>query len=148
METAPKHWVAGLVRRWHNNPDLSHYTDHTAAHSGRMAVIAVRIGWHDILAAIITHDAGEIDCGDMPYPVKKANPELASELSALELCSRFYMGIFVHTTKDQERRIKFLDKLDAYYFAMHYSPHLKDTVEWSDHENWLEIEADSLGVII
>lgn len=125
----PKQWMAGLVRRWHANPYLAHTNDSTAAHSGRMAAMAVNLGWIDILPAIVTHDTGEIVTGDIPWGQKSSDTE------SRERDARIAMGL--ETGGYDDPRVKFLDRLDAYLWAWMYEPVLMTETEWRDQRFWL-----------
>jgi len=78
--------LAGQVIRYHTWPHLRQQS--VGEHSWQVARIIMSISteryWAKLLPHAITHDIGEIGTGDVPYPVKKNNPELSAMFHALE----------------------------------------------------------------
>jgi hypothetical protein len=140
-------WLATFTRRWHSNPDLCHTVDPVGAHSGRMGVLALQI-WgggasRDLLAACLCHDLGESVTGDIPASAK-CNPRLAGPLGVAEDRALAEMGMAYDLSTDDARRLKFLDRLDAYYWARHHAPHVLARDDWPKALAWLQREADDL----
>jgi hypothetical protein len=142
-------WLATFVRRWHTNPDLCHTVDPIGAHSGRMAVLALHF-WPDarreLLVACLCHDLGERVTGDAPYEVKRSCPELAGILDVLEIRALRDMGMRYELTMTDYRRLKYLDRLDAYFWARHHAPHVLAQDDWRESLAWLQREADTLNI--
>ncbi len=142
-------WLATFTRRWHTNPDLCHTVDPVGAHSARMGVLALQI-WgagasRDLLMACLCHDLGESVVGDMPATAKH-DPRLAGPLGIAEDRALAAMGLAFDLSADDARRLKFLDRLDAYHWAAHHAPHVLARDDWRASLAWLVSERDSLGV--
>ena len=142
-------WLATFTRRWHTNPDLCHTVDPVGAHSARMGVLALQI-WgagasRDLLVACLCHDLGESVVGDMPATAKR-DPRLAGPLGIAEDRALAAMGLAFDLSADDARRLKFLDRLDAYHWAAHHAPHVLARDDWRASLAWLVSECDSLGV--
>ena len=132
---------ATMVRRWHTNPHLSHTVDPVGYHSGRMAILALKLWPNDnhLRDACLTHDLGEFASGDIPYDGDKTTANMVSDKWSRD------NDLDAHLVYPG-RRLKFLDKLDAYLWARHHAPHvLKDTA-WQSQKYWLQSEAKQLGV--
>jgi len=142
----PPPFRAGLVRRWHCNPSLAHLTDTVASHSGRMAALACVL-WPEpsaaLFRAIACHDLGEIATGDVPWPVKQ-DPALKAALDRLEAQALRDMGLAFHVGPDDARRLKLLDRLDAYLFVTQYAPHALDGDGWPAAKAWLFAEQEEI----
>lgn len=148
----PDCWYAGFVARWHagdSEPWLARSGDRVDGHGGRMAVLALHFWWGDasraLLAACVTHDLGEIIAGDAPLGAK-ANPVLRGALAAVEGHALECMGLTVPLLTADRRRLKFLDRLDAYLWAQHHAPGLMERDDWREALDWLRTEAAALGV--
>ena len=142
-------WLASFTRRWHCNPDLCHTVDPVAAHSGRMGILALMI-WgggasRDLLAACLAHDLGESVTGDIPWGAKQ-DDTLRIAATHLEENALHRMGMAFDLTADDARRLKFLDRLDAYLWAKHHAPHVLGQADWLAALSWLIAESESLGV--
>jgi len=138
-----------MVRRWHTNPHLSHTVDHVGYHGGRMAVLAIMFwpGNADLIEACITHDLGEFASGDAPYeakqypPLKEALNEIADGWS-VDNGLDMHLGLGVVNAK----RLKFLDRADAYLWMMHYARRLRWNADWKEQRQWLMHEAIELEI--
>ena len=149
---APTPWLAGFVHRWHAGtcaPWLAHTNDRIDGHGGRMAVLALHF-WpdcsRDLLAACVTHDLGEYVAGDLPWSAKEHNEALAIAVSRTEKRALHDMGFGLRVSGKNTRRLKFLDRLDAYLWAQHHAPHMMDRDDWGTAREWLEREAVAVGV--
>lgn len=140
--TAPQAWLASHVRRWHCNPHLQHTQDPVAAHSGRMGILALTL-WpdasRDLLAACLVHDLGEATTGDVPYPAKR-DDRLRYALTRLEAKALSEMGLLFDMSSLDARRLKYLDRLDAYLWAEHHRPDIVSRPEWAAAKAWLDAE--------
>ena len=151
MINPPEAWLAGMVPRWHAGPSapyLARSGDTNSAHSARMGVLALWF-WPDasraLLVACLTHDLGEFDAGDVPYHAKQdATMRAVHERKEAEARERMRMEFPLHAP--DERRLKFLDRLDPYLLAQIESPHLLERPDWRADREWLEQEAKELGV--
>ena len=108
-----------------------------------MAILALH-SWPDasreLLVACVVHDLGEAATGDVPWPAKRDCPELAGCLDVLEGRARVAMGMDGPWTLDMDdfRRLKFLDRLDAYLWVKHHAPHVLQRDDWKRDEDALE----------
>lgn len=149
----PDCWLAGFVARWHaghSAPWLASSGDTVAAHGARMVSLALRL-WPDasrnLIAACVTHDLGEIATGDAPTHAK-ADATLAGALDRLEDATLHAMGMHIPLSADDRRRLKFLDRLDAYLWAQHHAPALMGRNDWRADRKRLEDMATELGVAL
>lgn len=142
-------WLATFTRRWHANPALAHTHDPVAAHSARMGVLALHF-WgagcsRELLVACLCHDLGEHATGDVPCEAK-ADGTLRSALDRMEEAALHRMGMGYSLSADDARRLKFLDRLDAYLWAEHHAPQLLTRSDWVAAWQWLFVEAAALNV--
>jgi 5'-deoxynucleotidase YfbR-like HD superfamily hydrolase len=144
-------WLASCVARWHagsSAPWLSRSGDTVAAHGARMAALALRI-WPDasrsLIAACITHDLGEYAAGDAPAHAKR-DATLAATLDRIEGQALEAMGMAIPLHAPDARRLKFLDRLDAYLWAQHNAPQIIARDDWRADRDWLDSEARAIGV--
>jgi hypothetical protein len=144
----PTAWLATFTRRWHANPDLCHTVDPVGWHSGRMGVLALHI-WgdgvsRDLLVACLCHDLGEHMTGDVAWPAKQ-DKALGEALDRIEEASLKAMGMAYSLTGDDARRLKYLDRLDAYLWVLHNQPAALERDGWDRALEWLMSEGQSLG---
>lgn len=151
MITVIRAWLATFTRRWHANPDLCHTTDSVGWHSSRMAVLALQI-WpycsRELIVACLYHDLGECVTGDVPWAVKRAHPELARMLNEIEGVASQDMGALHPIDAADCRRLKYLDRLDAYLWVKHHAPHILTRGDWRECRAWLKKQSSALGVAI
>ena len=133
-------WLASHVRRWHANPALAHTQDPVAAHSARMGILALTI-WPDasraLLVACLTHDLGEHATGDVPTTAKQ-DPQLRDALDRIEAQAIAAMGLQSDLTLTDQRRLRHLDRLDAYLWAEFHRPDLMARDDWRAARAWLD----------
>lgn len=137
---------ATMVRRWHTNPHLSHTIDPVGYHSGRMAILALKLwpcAW-ELVAACLTHDLGEFASGDIPWGAD--NKDQANEV-ADQWSERNALDWHMDVNDFIRVRLKFLDRLDAYLWAKHHAPdHVAKNSDWQAQRGQLLLDAQSLGV--
>lgn len=83
IRTDPR--LAGEVSRYHTWPHLRQQS--VAEHSWQVMRIVLTIypmAPRDLLIHCMAHDVGEIGTGDIPYPIKKENPDLKEIMDELE----------------------------------------------------------------
>ena len=140
-------WRASFIRRWHANPDLCHTVDPVAAHSGRMGILALTLFGKDasraLLTACLVHDLGEWATGDVPFPAKR-DPEFREAADRLETVALADMGLLFDLSPIDARRLKYLDRLDAYLWAEHHAPHVLTGDGWPEQRVWLQAESEAL----
>lgn len=155
MIPSPEPWMATFVTRWHagtSAPWLAHTMDRIGGHGGRMAVLSLHF-WpdasRDLLAACVTHDLGEYVTGDLPCGVKVENPCLCYEVDHVESDALDAMKMNFSPDSDADlRRLKFLDRLDAYLWAQHHAPQIMSREDWVLAGKWLVDEAEAVGVTL
>lgn len=143
-------WRAGRTRRWHANAELEGSGDHTDGHSGRMAVLAICLfpdASAALYAAIAAHDLGEQGLGDVTADAKRADPVLKARLDFAEERSRQGMGLALPPlSADDARRLKFLDRLDAFLWMRLRAPWLEGHADWGRDRDWLRVSGAELGL--
>lgn len=81
MQIAAAYAGAGTAR-WHANPALARSGQTVADHHGRCILLLVLLHPGPVPTALATylalHDMGEARAGDLPYPFKRAYPEVAA----------------------------------------------------------------------
>lgn len=141
-------WLATFVRRWHTNPDLCHTVDPIGWHSSRMAILALQI-WpdcsRDLLVSCLCHDLGESVTGDVPFGAKADN-DLTDRLAMMEVKALIKMRMTWDVSALDHKRLKYLDRLDAYLWAKHHAPHVLTRQDWREALAWLQAEADNLNI--
>lgn len=141
-------WASGFARRWHQNAVMSVFEDFNCAHQGRCGVLVIALfpdHSHDLLKAVITHDAAEFVVGDLSQDFKKVGGELVSG-HALQECNVLNrMGFGFDLSPTDRRRLKLVDRLDAYLFVQLRAPHEVLRNGWPEANAWLRQESRTLG---
>jgi len=126
-------WRSLAVARFHSNPDAAHLGDTNAAHTGRVALLALCL-WptaHAVYRAAVLHDIGEAATGDVSAEVKRLNPDLAAILNRIEGEARAAMDLpAVSLDARDAKKLHLADRLDAYLFIRHRAPHLMAGDGW------------------
>ena len=143
-------WRSTFLRRWHRNPDLAHTPDTLAGHQGRVALIIDHY-WpncrKELIVAALKHDLQETRIGDVCGQAKRDFPSLSFELDKAEAQIAKDMGLCVDLMAGEIRKLKWADKLDAYLWAQHHAPHVLERADWQAQAKWLDLEAESLGLL-
>lgn len=149
MNTLIQHWRAGFVRRWHQNPDTSHVDDYNHGHQGRCGVLVLSL-WpectKELLAAAVTHDLREIVTGDIAGPLKSEHPDAFAAMEHLGDAWEVRNGFAFVLSAQDKKRLKFVDRLDAYLLVKHRAPNLLSGDDWQLAHGWLIEVALNLGV--
>lgn len=142
--------------RWHASPwpALRNSGDDTAAHSNRMAKLALWL-WPDasreLLAAIVLHDSAEGGpggTGDVPGPSKVGTFGGALAIRTAEIeRERGTCRWLWHLTADDCRRLWFVDALDAFRWVQLCEPRALAYDDWPEARTRLLAEAERLGVL-
>lgn len=118
--------LAGMVKRYHDHPTLREQT--VAEHSWHVARIWLSIfgrGVYDestarVLAFIVHHDSGEFGVGDLPFPVKKNNPDLKVVMDRVEEASLRRLGVSHVPILDFEKdQVKISELVEMAEFGLH-----------------------------
>ena len=115
-------YMAGQVRRWHNNPHIIRQQD-VIQHSGGMATWISLLHPDPsvkLLKAALHHDLPELVTGDMPGWAKRNNPELETLLQRLEdkVNDKFLLVTEADLTEEEIRWLRSCDLFDAWLFAL------------------------------
>ena len=106
-----------------------------------MAILALML-WPDcgkeLLSDCVTHDLGEYVTGDIPWGAPNKDNE--HEADALSDMGMLFASV--------DKRLKFLDQLDAYLWMMHHAPHLARREDWQDQHEKILATSDELGVCL
>ena len=119
--------------------------DRLDGHHARVAQIILQFHHDpsvDLLRAALTHDAGEMDVGDIPSGMKRDMPDVAERLARVEAVSRDTIaGTFPDLSESDQTWLRWADRLDAYLFAQHMGMDMTAT-EWRlAHEEIARLEA-------
>lgn len=110
---------AGQVKRYHTWPVLREQT--VAEHTWQIMRIFTQLFGapdKDVYTFILYHDAGEISCGDLPFPVKAKNELIKREMDKLEDHGLFHMGAPKVTIGDEMKiRVKICDLLEMWEYG-------------------------------
>lgn len=136
-----KIYRSGLVRRWHQNPEMSQFDQNDAAHQWGCAMLLLILHpspSNDLLIYVLTHDVGEIDAGDLANPSKNRQPQLSEMLREFESRSRAEtLGVRLETRqhlKDYaDDWLWLVDKLEAVLFMLTFHPQLAQSRGWPGH---------------
>lgn len=141
-------WSSGFTRRWHMNAAMSCFEDYICAHQGRCGQLVISIFPDhsiELLRAMVTHDAAEFKVGDLSAPFKKVGGNLVAWHANLEARILARMGFGFELTDLDERRLKMVDRLDAYLFVSLRRPSEFKRQGWIKARRWLVNEAYGLG---
>lgn len=140
-------YESGRTRRYHANPLMAHLGQTVADHSWGM--IALLFTLHhspsvNLIGAVTFHDSEERWIGDIPFPFKSAAPDLVKrhEEVGQQFCRMKGIPQF-SLTEEEEKWLKFLDRLEAYMFA---KLHGALDEEWVENNQILHSLAAELGV--
>ena len=130
----PSHlWLSGRVMRWHAHPRMAGTGDRLDGHHGRVAQIILERHPDPsvaLLRAALTHDAGEMIVGDLPWSFKAQMPDVAKRHKLVEEVARDTIaGAFPDLSESDQTWLHWADRLDAYLFAQHHGESMGD-IEW------------------
>lgn len=151
MNNILKAWNAGLVRRWHTQPELCDTVDYDSGHQQRCTIMLL-LFWPDaprwLIIACLIHDQGECDAGDMAGPAKRKHPEIRTLLQIVESDSVREQGFpQPELTEEEKRRIKFVDYLDSYVWMLRNKSSMAKKQAWMLQLEHLYREAGDLGIM-
>ena len=149
MNSVLKAWETGIVKRWHTNTHLCHTIDYTCGHTGRMATMAVYLGWGSLalLEAIATHDRGEKFVGDFSYTFKRSYTQVADTIESIEVKETLAAGFPPsYLTKDETTKLKLLDSVDAVFWMRLHRPDLELRCDWKELVSHVSIGFLEVGV--
>lgn len=129
-----KAWNAGFTKRWHTHPIMSDTVDYDSGHQQRMTILTLLL-WsdasRDLIVATTIHDQGECDVGDLAHPAKKKHPAIRDLAWEIEMQSIADQGlVFPKLSDEDQRRLHFVDWLDAFLFVMRTHPRVLTQSAW------------------
>ncbi|ANJ20734.1 hypothetical protein HYO98_gp77, partial [Dinoroseobacter phage DS-1410Ws-06] len=133
MSTILKAWNAGFVVRWHTNVRMNNFEDRNNAHQHRVGLLLLQFFPWSSREAIIdafTHDQGEVDFADVPYPIKRKHPIIRELGENVETESIEEQGLYQSITKSDKERRAWCDLLDSYLWMLRCVPTLRHRPEW------------------
>ena len=142
-------YEAGSVTRYHTHPRFNRFTQSDGAHSWSVAALIIQIHPNpskELIIAGIMHDTGERFAGDLPAPVKRANPKLAALHAELETKLRaatVHMGDYT-ITKEEAMWLKLSDMLECIMFASITIPEALTTKPWMSLMDTIEAFAETV----
>ena len=122
IHNARKLLRSGLVLRWHQNPDMSGCRETNAEHQWSVAMLVLTMepeASRDLLIAALTHDAGEIDVGDLAFT--SAAPEGYREM---ERDARAALIDIPELSPREHMILAAADRISAYHKMMQWNPSL------------------------
>lgn len=133
-----KFYRSGLVRRWHQNPEMSQFGQNNAAHQwGVVTLVLIMFpnASRELIIAAHTHDVGELDAGDLASPKKELYPEVYEQLQGVEELSRLETlgkNIFhsAYLSDMEKGRLHLCDKLEAALFMLTFNPQSIKNDRW------------------
>lgn len=132
-------YEAGFVQRFHTHTRLARFGQTNGHHS--CGVAALTMALHpmvsiDLLKACITHDQGERFAGDLPSPMKNANPIMAKQHRELE--ERILLTNFLNATPlltvDEQWWLGTMDRLECLMYVILTLPETLDNPGWQRYK--------------
>lgn len=128
---------AGLVKRWHQNPELSPVGQDNAAHQWGVAMLVLMLNPDPSPALIrgaLTHDVGELRCGDLSGPFKQQYKDFANEHAEIETRLRTEMlgELEPDLTLIDQMWLNFCDRFEAILHAKFHRPDLMAIRGWPE----------------
>lgn len=112
--------LAGLVKRYHTWPTIREQT--VAEHTWHVMRIYQTVFFnpqYETLVNILYHDIGEVQTGDIPFPVKAQNPCLKKQMDGLERDALARMNIGLFGISDEEKlKVKICDLLEMHEYGI------------------------------
>lgn len=113
--------MAGQVKRYHTWPAITQQT--VAEHCYHCMRIYYEI-WHElppqVAAYVLYHDSGELVTGDLPYPVKKNNPDLKAAADRVEALALETLGVKLPDLDRLEKnRVKACDLIEMLEYGFY-----------------------------
>lgn len=113
--------LAGSVVRYHTWPMLSRET--VAHHTWNVLRIwdqMFGLPAPDVVRQVLYHDCGEMATGDLPFPIKRNNPDLKTVADRIESEALVNMGVRMRPmTATNKWKLKVCDLLEMMEHAMH-----------------------------
>ena len=144
-------WLSGRVMRWHTNPRLAGTGDRLDGHHARVAQIILEHHPEPsaaLLRAALTHDAGEMDVGDLPGDMKRQMPDVAERHALVEAVSRdLIAGVFPDLSEIDQTWLRWADRLDAFLWAQFHGEDMSQ-LDWRLAREEIARLTSMLGTIV
>lgn len=109
----------GAIKRYHMKQTIKEQA--VSTHSWRMAAIIHSL-WPDcskaLIMAALFHDVSERVTGDIPSPVKRANPALRSELNRVTTEEEIRLDIRYELTLEEQNLLSWVDRFEGCLFCL------------------------------
>lgn len=111
----------GAVRRFHTIPTIQ--LDTVGSHSHLVSCLVTMLGLPDnvelkLLKAALFHDLAEQEIGDIPSPLKRSAPEVATRIRDFEEAFNRYHGIHIELTMIEKSLLNFCDNIAGALFCI------------------------------
>lgn len=139
----------GYCTRWHANPDMAHIRETLAEHHARVAQIILALHPSPslrLIDAALHHDAGEPAVGDVPWPVKRDNPDLSTLLDKAEAQERKRIGCLIELDHDETAWLKLADRLAGIAHVAQTNARILSQDDWHMDIVNVKHHAHNLGV--
>jgi hypothetical protein len=143
-------YLSSFVQRWHTDLHLARLGQTLGHHQwGAATLIAVLHPnpSRDLLLAALTHDAGEVMTGDLPWDFKQSFPEVAEMVEEAGGVARDMMiNRRLDLSETDQKWIALADALEAWLYVAVNMPERLAQGDWQHARRWLEGQAFALGV--
>jgi hypothetical protein len=145
-------WLAGRTLRWHTHPVMNNAVWQTVAdHSWGVVTLMLKL-WPDSRIEAVTaahrHDTGERSSGaDVSWSAKQRWPAVFAQVAVIEAQERQRIfGPDLDLTDEELDRIRLCDRIESALTVMNYAPWIMPESEWVELGEWMDEEAERLGV--
>lgn len=143
-------YKTGKVMRYHANPTFNIYHQTDADHSWGCAALIFMLNPNpsvELIKAAIFHDSGEYWAGDLAHPFKAENPEIAEAHREVEFKLAKDNGVPQYSlTEEEEKWLKFVDRLEALLFCKMYSEREYKQDDWKSNNSQVVALSKELSV--
>jgi len=104
---------ASNVERCHTLPHHGSYTVGKHSYDAVMLLLALKPDASlNLIKAVLYHDLGERFTGDMPWPAKRADGEMAKRLDQFEARARNFLALGVKLDSEERRWLHAVDQVE------------------------------------
>ena len=143
-------YLSSFVQRWHTDIHLARLGQTLGHHQWGVATLIAALHPNpsrDLLLVALTHDAGEVMTGDLPWGFKQSFPEVAEMVEEAGGAARDMMiNRRLDLSETDARWITLADGLEAWLYVAVNMPERLAQGDWQHARRWLEGQAFALGV--
>jgi 5'-deoxynucleotidase YfbR-like HD superfamily hydrolase len=143
-------YLSSFVRRWHTDARLAPTGQTLGHHQWGVAVLILTLHPNpsrSLILAALTHDAGELLTGDLPYAFKKMHPEEAEHVEQVGDYARDdLLGFFLRLDDTEQEWLEMCDRLESVLYVSVHDPDRLRQEDWKKVRNQIEGWAFGLGV--